>query len=104
MEVSTRNGVTRTTVSNIRKATIEEDMQRLAKLLDPEKHFAGRGTVFTSAKQSLVVDKTLEAAEKVFAVSSSNGKPSKKDSGRQEKLILQLRLILRCHTPLQSTT
>ena len=70
-EVSTRSGVTRTTVYNLRKEIIDEDTQQLAKLLDPENHLAGLCTVLISTKESLVVEKTLEAAEKGFAVDCS---------------------------------
>ena len=66
--VSGRTGVSLSIVYSIKKALTEKDTKRLEKLLDPESHFAGRRPILSSAEESLVVSRILEAAERGFAV------------------------------------
>ena len=67
-ETSTQTDVSLSTVYCIKRALKNQDKEGLEKVLDPESHFPGRRPILSEAEERLVVSRTLEAAERGFAV------------------------------------
>ena len=77
-EISTQTDVSLSTVYCIKRAFVHQD-KGLEKLLDPESHFPGRLPILSEAEERLVVSRTLEVAERGFALNCAlmKGVPGK---------------------------
>ena len=70
-KASRETGVSRTTATRIKRAYESSEKVALKKLLDPEGNHAGRKTVLSADEEHLVVQRTIHAAQRGFAVDNT---------------------------------